>query len=221
MTQDEMKQAVAQAAIEAIEPLLQNNSIVGVGTGSTANCFIDALATIKHKFDGAVASSIASAERLKGNGVPVYDLNSVDNPVVYVDGADETNHQLQLIKGGGGALTREKIVAAVSKQFICIIDDSKLVDVLGTFPLPIEVIPIARGHVAREMLSLGGDPRYRQDFITDNGNIILDVYQLEIRSPEEFEQTVNNVTGVVCNGLFANRPADQVLMATPDGIKLL
>ncbi len=221
MTQDEMKQAVAQAAIEAIEPLLQNNSIVGVGTGSTANCFIDALATIKHKFDGAVASSIASAERLKGNGVPVYDLNSVDDPVVYVDGADETNHQLQLIKGGGGALTREKIVAAVSKQFICIIDDSKLVDVLGTFPLPIEVIPIARGHVAREMLSLGGDPRYRQDFITDNGNIILDVYQLEIRSPEEFEQRVNNVTGVVCNGLFANRPADQVLMATPDGIKLL
>jgi len=221
MTQDEMKQAVAQAAIEAIEPLLQNNSIVGVGTGSTANCFIDALATIKHKFDGAVASSIASAERLKGNGVPVYDLNSVDDPVVYVDGADETNHQLQLIKGGGGALTREKIVAAVSKQFICIIDDSKLVDVLGTFPLPIEVIPIARGHVAREMLSLGGDPRYRQDFITDNGNIILDVYQLEIRSPEEFEQRVNNITGVVCNGLFANRPADQVLMATPDGIKLL
>ncbi|MDK1024415.1 MAG: ribose-5-phosphate isomerase RpiA [Gammaproteobacteria bacterium] len=221
MNQDEMKQAVAQAAVETIEPMLQDDSIVGVGTGSTANYFIDALAAIKHKFDGTVASSIASAERLKNLHIPVFELNSVFDVAVYVDGADESNHQLQLIKGGGGALTREKIVAAVSEQFVCIIDASKIVDVLGTFPLPIEVIPMARGHVAREVLALGGDPRYRQGFTTDNGNIILDVYQLEIRSPEELEQTINNITGVVCNGLFAARPANQVLIGTATGVQTL
>lgn len=221
MNQDEMKQAVAQAAVETIEPMLQDDSIVGVGTGSTANYFIDALAAIKHKFDGTVASSIASAERLKNLHIPVFELNSVFDVAVYVDGADESNHQLQLIKGGGGALTQEKIVAAVSEQFVCIIDASKIVDVLGTFPLPIEVIPMARGHVAREVLALGGDPRYRQGFTTDNGNIILDVYQLEIRSPEELEQTINNITGVVCNGLFAARPANQVLIGTATGVQTL
>ena len=221
MNQDEMKQAVAQAAVETIEPMLQDDSIVGVGTGSTANYFIDALAAIKHKFDGTVASSIASAERLKNLHIPVFELNSVFDVAVYVDGADESNHQLQLIKGGGGALTREKIVAAVSEQFVSIIDASKIVDVLGTFPLPIEVIPMARGHVAREVLALGGDPRYRQGFTTDNGNIILDVYQLEIRSPEELEQTINNITGVVCNGLFAARPANQVLIGTATGVQTL
>lgn len=221
MNQDEMKQAVAQVAVETIEPMLQNDSIVGVGTGSTANYFIDALVAIKHKFDGTVASSIASAERLKSLHIPVYELNSVFEVAVYVDGADESNHQMQLIKGGGGALTREKIVAAVSKQFVCIVDETKLVDVLGTFPLPIEVIPMARGHVAREVLELGGDPRYRQGFITDNGNIILDVYQLEIRSPEELEQRINNITGVVCNGLFAVRPANQLLVGTPTGVQTL
>jgi ribose 5-phosphate isomerase A len=221
MNQDEMKRAVAQAAVETIEPMLQDGSIVGVGTGSTANCFIDALATIKHKFEATVASSIASTERLKDLQIPVYELNAVFEVAVYVDGADETNHQLQLIKGGGGALTREKIVAAVSKQFVCIVDESKIVDVLGTFPLPIEVIPMARDHVARELLKLGGDPRLRQDFTTDNGNIILDVYQLEISSPEELEQRINNITGVVCNGLFAVRPANQVLIGTPSGVQTL
>jgi ribose 5-phosphate isomerase A len=221
MKQDEMKQAVALAAVETIEPMLQKDSIVGVGTGSTANCFIDALASIKHKFGAAVASSVASAERLVDLQIPVRELNAVFEVAVYVDGADESNHQLQLIKGGGGALTREKIVAAVSRQFVCIVDESKIVDVLGTFPLPIEVIPMAGGHVASEMIKLGGDPRLRHDFTTDNGNIILDVYQLEINSPEELEQRINNITGVVCNGLFAVRPANQVLIGTPTGVQAL
>jgi ribose 5-phosphate isomerase A len=221
MNQDEMKRAVAQAAVDTIEPMLRDDSIVGVGTGSTANFFIDALASIKHKFEATVASSIASAERLSALQIPVYELNAAFEVAVYVDGADESNHQLQLIKGGGGALTREKIVAAVSKQFVCIVDDSKIVDVLGTFPLPIEVIPMARGHVANEVLKLGGDPRFRQDFITDNGNIILDVYQLDISSPVELEQQINNITGVVCNGLFAVKPANQVLVGTPSGVQAL
>jgi ribose 5-phosphate isomerase A len=221
MNQDEMKQAVARAAVETIEPMLQQDAIVGVGTGSTANCFIDALASIRHKFEATVASSNASTERLKKLQIPVYELNAVADVAVYVDGADEANHQLQLIKGGGGALTREKIVAAASQQFVCIVDESKIVDVLGTYPLPIEVIPMARGHVSREVIKLGGDPRVRQDFTTDNGNIILDVYQLEISSPEEMERRINNITGVVCNGLFAVKPANQVLIGSPTGVHTL
>lgn len=216
-----MKKAVAQAAIKAIEPMLLSESIVGVGTGSTANFFIDELAKIKDKFDGTVASSAASAERLTSLGIPVYELTSVFEVAVYVDGADETNQQLQLIKGGGGALTREKIVAAVSDKFICIVDESKIVEVLGTFPLPVEVVPMARSHVARELVKLGGDPRYREGFITDNGNIILDVHQLKISGPEDLERRINNITGVVCNGLFANRPADQVLVGSSSGVRTL
>lgn len=217
MTQDELKQLVAQAAIEHVVP----GTIIGVGTGSTANFFIDELAKIKGKIDGTVASSVASAERLKGHGIPVYDLNAVDGISVYVDGADEANEHLQLIKGGGGALTREKIVAAASKKFVCIADESKLVGVLGAFPLPIEVIPMARSLVAREIVKLGGEPELRQDFTTDNGNIILDVHNLEIMEPVKLEQTLNNLTGVVTNGLFAMRPADVLLLGTKDGVKTM
>ncbi|MDY6980018.1 MAG: ribose-5-phosphate isomerase RpiA [Pseudomonadota bacterium] len=217
MTQDELKQLVAQAAIEHVVP----GTIIGVGTGSTANFFIDELAKIKGKIDGTVASSVASAERLKGHGIPVYDLNAVDGISVYVDGADEANEHLQLIKGGGGALTREKIVAAASKKFVCIADESKLVGVLGAFPLPVEVIPMARSLVAREIVKLGGEPELRQDFTTDNGNIILDVHNLEIMEPTKLEQTLNNLTGVVTNGLFAMRPADVLLLGTKDGVKVM
>jgi len=217
MTQDELKQLVAQAAIEHVVP----GTIIGVGTGSTANFFIDELAKIKGKIDGTVASSVASAERLKGHGIPVYDLNAVDGISVYVDGADEANEHLQLIKGGGGALTREKIVAAASKKFVCIADESKLVGVLGAFPLPVEVIPMARSLVAREIVKLGGEPELRQDFTTDNGNIILDVHNLEIMEPVKLEQTLNNLTGVVTNGLFAMRPADVLLLGTKDGVKTM
>lgn len=216
MTQDEMKQAVAKAAIEYVEA----GTIVGVGTGSTANFFIDELATIKHKIDGTVASSEASAERLKGHGIEVFDLNSVSEISVYVDGADESNKYLHLIKGGGGALTREKIVAAASKKFVCIADESKLVDVMGKFPLPIEVIPMARSFVAREIIKqIGGEPVLREGFTTDNGNIILDVHNLEIMEPTKIEQILNNITGVVTNGLFAIKPADVLLLGTPDGVK--
>jgi ribose 5-phosphate isomerase A len=217
MTQDELKQLVAQAAIEHVVP----GTIIGVGTGSTANFFIDELAKIKGKIDGTVASSVASAERLKGHGIPVYDLNAVDGISVYVDGADEANEHLQLIKGGGGALTREKIVAAASKKFVCIADESKLVGVLGAFPLPVEVIPMARSLVAREIVKLGGEPVLRQDFTTDNGNIILDVHNLEIMEAVKLEQTLNNLTGVVTNGLFAMRPADVLLLGTKDGVKTI
>lgn len=217
MTQDELKQLVAQAAIEHVVP----GTIIGVGTGSTANFFIDELAKIKGKIDGTVASSVASAERLKGHGIPVYDLNAVDGISVYVDGADEANEHLQLIKGGGGALTREKIVAAASKKFVCIADESKLVGVLGAFPLPVEVIPMARSLVAREIVKLGGEPELRQDFTTDNGNIILDVHNLEIMEAVKLEQTLNNLTGVVTNGLFAMRPADVLLLGTRDGVKTM
>jgi len=216
MTQDEMKQAVAKAAIEYVEA----GTIVGVGTGSTANFFIDELATIKHKIEGTVASSEASAERLKGHGIEVFDLNSVSEISVYVDGADESNKYLHLIKGGGGALTREKIVAAASDKFVCIADESKLVDVMGKFPLPIEVIPMARSLVAREIIKkIGGEPVLREGFTTDNGNIILDVHNLEIMEPTKMEQILNNITGVVTNGLFAIRPADVLLLGTPDGVK--
>jgi len=217
MTQDEMKQAVARAAIDYIEV----GTVVGVGTGSTANFFIDELAKIKGKIEGTVASSIASAERLKGHGIPVYDLNAVDGLSVYVDGADESTRHLHLVKGGGGALTREKIVAAASNKFVCIADESKLVDYLGKFPLPIEVIPMARSYVAREIVKLGGEPVLRQNFTTDNGNIILDVHNWEIMEPVKLEQELNNITGVVTNGLFAMRPADVLLLGTPDGVKTL
>jgi len=221
MTQDEMKQAVAAAAVERIRPQLESDTLIGVGTGSTANFFIDALAEIKHLFGGAVASSEATAERLRGHGIQVLDLNSVDRLAVYVDGADEFDRHLHLVKGGGGALTREKIVAAVAKEFICIVDSSKQVDLLGEFPLPVEVIPMARSHVARELVRLGGQPVYREGFVTDNGNVILDVQDMEILDPKALEQQINNIVGVVTNGLFAMRPADLVLMGTPDGVEVL
>lgn len=217
MTQDEMKRAVAKAALDYVEA----GTIIGIGTGSTANYFIDELARIKHTIEGTVASSVASTERLKGYGIPVYDLNGVDEIAVYIDGADETNHYLHLIKGGGGALTREKIVAAVSKKFVCIVDASKRVDILGKFPLPVEVIPMARSYVAREIVKLGGEPVLREGFTTDNANIILDVHGLEIMEPVKLEESLNHITGTVTNGLFARRPADVLLMGTPDGVETL
>lgn len=221
MNQDQLKQAVGQAAVDYIQPRLEEDSIIGVGTGSTANCFIDALAKIKHLFEGAVASSDATAQRLKDHGIPVYDLNDVGSLEFYIDGADEINDHLQAIKGGGAALTREKIVAACSKEFICIADDSKLVPILGTFPLPVEVIPMARSYVARELVGLGGDPVYRQGVVTDNGNVILDVHNLNIQSATQLEERINNIVGVVTNGLFACRPADVFLMGTAEGVKTL
>lgn len=218
MTQDELKQAVARAAIDYIRPKLDSDSIVGVGTGSTANYFIDYLAEIKGLFEGAVASSEASAKRLKQHGIVVYELNTIDNMVVYVDGADETNPQLELIKGGGAALTREKIVAAVADEFICIADASKWVDVLGAYPLPVEVIPMARSHVARQLVKLGGDPVYRKGVTTDNGNIIIDVHNMQIHDPKQLENAINQIVGVVTNGLFAQRSADVLLLAKPSGV---
>ncbi len=210
---DDMKRAAAEAAIEYVEP----GMIVGVGTGSTANHFIDLLARIKGKIDGTVASSEASAERLRGHGIPVLDLNQTGDLPLYVDGADEANHQLQLIKGGGGALTREKIVAGASEKFVCIADESKLVDVLGAFPLPIEVIPMAQSFVARQMVKLGGTPALREGFTTDNGNIILDVRNLEIMQPLKMEADINMIPGVVTVGIFAHRPADVLILGTADG----
>ncbi len=221
MNQDQLKSAVAKAALEYIQPKLDNDSIIGVGTGSTANFFIDHLASIKHLFDGAVASSEATAKRLKDHGIPVYELSTIDAMEFYIDGADETNAHLELIKGGGGALTREKIVAAVARKFLCIVDQSKKVDVLGTFPLPIEVIPMARSYVAREMVKLGGDPVYRDGFITDNGNQILDIYNLKISNPKQLEAAINNITGVVTNGLFAMRPADLLFVGSASGVEML
>ncbi|MFK5983998.1 MAG: ribose-5-phosphate isomerase RpiA [Pseudomonadota bacterium] len=215
MDQNEMKQAVAKAALKYIEI----DTIIGVGTGSTANFFIDELATIKHKIKGAVASSEATAERLKGHGIEVFDLNMVDQMSVYIDGADETNKHMHLIKGGGGALTREKIVAAVAKKFVCIIDETKEVGVLGKFPLPVEVIPMARSYVAREIVKLGGEPVLREGFTTDNGNIILDIHSMDIMEPVKFENQLNSIVGVVTNGLFAARPADVLLVGTPDGVE--
>lgn len=212
-----MKLAVAKAAIQYIP----DDSIVGVGTGSTANFFIDELARIKGRIEGSVASSEASAARLKAHGIRVFDLNSVDKIPVYVDGADEVNHYLQMIKGGGGALTREKIVAAVADQFICIADKSKLVPVLGNFPLPVEVIPMARSHVARQLLRLGGQPMLREGFTTDNGNVILDVHGLKIAQAAEFEKELNQITGVVTNGLFAVRRADVLLLGTANGVEVM
>jgi ribose 5-phosphate isomerase A len=219
MSQDQLKQAVARAALEYIRPRLESDVIVGIGTGSTANYFIDELAKVKQFFDGAVASSEASANRLKAHGIPVYDLNAIDRLSVYVDGADESNARLQLIKGGGAALTREKIVAAVAEEFVCIADESKWVDVLGAFPLPVEVIPMARSHVGRELVALGADPVYRQGVTTDNGNIIIDCHGLHIHDPEQLESDINQIVGVVTNGLFARRPADILLLGTARGVE--
>ncbi|MFY9259709.1 MAG: ribose-5-phosphate isomerase RpiA [Gallionella sp.] len=217
MTQDDLKRLVAQAAIEYV-PV---DCIVGVGTGSTANCFIDELAKIKHKIRGAVASSDASAKRLQSHGIDVFSLNEVGEMPVYVDGADEITRHLHMVKGGGGALTREKIVAAACKQFICVCDASKLVDVLGKFPLPIEVIPMARSSVARQLVALGGHPKLREGFTTDNGNLILDVHGLQILNPVELESELDHIAGVVTNGLFARRGADVLLLGTADGVKTL
>ncbi|HEK0622529.1 TPA: ribose-5-phosphate isomerase RpiA [Proteus mirabilis] len=217
MTQDELKKAVGWAALEYVKP----GTIVGVGTGSTASHFIDALATMKGQIEGAVSSSEASTAKLKSYGIPVFDCNEVDSLDIYVDGADEINHQMQMIKGGGAALTREKIIAAVAKTFVCIVDESKQVDVLGKFPLPIEVIPMARSYVARELVKLGGLPEYRENVVTDNGNVILDVYNLTILNPIELENKINGIAGVVTVGLFANRGADIVLMGTSEGVKTI
>ena len=215
MTQDELKRAVAREAIKYVE----EDSIVGVGTGSTANFFIDELAKMKGRIEGAVASSEKTAERLRAHGIRVVELNSVSDMPVYVDGADEITEHLAMIKGGGGALTREKIVAAVAKKFVCIADDSKLVPVLGSFPLPVEVIPMARSWVGRQMVKLGGMPTLREGFATDNVNLILDVAGLKIINPRELEQAINDIPGVVTVGLFARRGADLLLLGTAGGVK--
>jgi ribose 5-phosphate isomerase A len=215
--QDDLKRQAAEAAI----PYVKNCRILGVGTGSTVNHFIDLLEPIKHQFEGAVSSSEASTEKLLALGIPVFDLNAIGSLDVYVDGADEINSNLELIKGGGGALTREKIIAAASKQFVCIADKSKLVPYLGAFPLPIEVIPMARSYVARQITVLGGHPVWRENFITDNGNIILDIQRLEIFEPRKLEKILNNITGVVTTGLFAERAADIVLLASKDDTQTL
>jgi ribose 5-phosphate isomerase A len=217
MTQDEMKKAAGWAALQYVK----KDTIVGVGTGSTVNHFIDALATMKDDIEGAVSSSEASTKKLIGLGIEVFDLNSVDLLDVYVDGADEINDRMDMIKGGGAALTREKIVAAVAKQFICVVDNTKQVPILGEFPLPVEVIPMARSYVARELVKLGGDPVYRQGVVTDNGNVILDVYNMKILDPKVMETKINAIVGVVTNGLFANRGADVLLVGTPDGVNTI
>jgi len=215
MTQDELKKLVAQAALKHVV----EDAVVGVGSGSTVNLFIDALAGIKGRIEGAVAASEASTERLKKHGIRVFELNAVDELPVYVDGADEITEHLAMIKGGGGALTREKIVAAVARKFVCICDASKLVPVLGKFPLPVEVIPMARGHVGRELRRLGGHPVLRENYKTDNGNLILDCHGLVITDPVRLESELNNIAGVVTNGLFARRPADLLLLGAADGVK--
>jgi len=217
MDQDQKKRLVAAAALEFVP----DDCVVGVGTGSTANCFIDALAARRDRLRGAVASSEASAARLRAAGIPVLDLNDTGELPVYVDGADEATRGRCLVKGGGGALTREKIVAGASRQFICVIDDSKIVDRLGRFPLPVEVIPLARRLVARELEALGGRPVWREGLVTDNGNVILDVHGLDIVDPVALESTLNQLTGVVTNGLFARRPADLLLVGGPDGVSRL
>ena len=217
MTQDELKKAVGWAALEYVKP----GTIVGVGTGSTASHFIDALATMKGQIEGAVSSSEASTQKLRSLGIPVFDCNNVDSLDVYVDGADEVDNNMNMIKGGGAALTREKIVSAIAKTFVCIVDQSKLVDVLGKFPLPVEVIPMARSYVARELVKLGGQPVYRENVITDNGNVILDVHNLKILDPVALENKINGIAGVVTVGLFANRGADVVLMGTAEGVKTI
>ena len=217
MTQDDLKQAVAREAIRYVV----DGAVIGVGSGSTAHFFIDELAKMKNRIAGAVASSEKTAERLKRHGIRLLDLNGVDELPVYVDAADEITEHLAMIKGGGGALTREKIVSAVAKKFVCIADESKLVPVLGKFPLPVEVIPMARAYVARQMVKLGGQPKLREGFATDNGNIVLDVWGLSILNPVELETAINNVTGVVTNGLFARRGADLLLLGNQSGVKAM
>ena len=219
MTQDELKQAVAQAAADYVAEHAPAGAIIGVGTGSTANFFIDALAALKDRYQGAVASSEATRKRLESHGIAVLDLNDVDCIPIYVDGADEVDAGLNMIKGGGGALTREKIVAAVATTFVCIADGSKLVDTMGKFPLPVEVIPMARAHVARELAKLGGTPVLRDGFVTDNGNLILDVRGLAISDPKGLEAQINQIVGVVTNGLFALRPANVLLLGTETGVR--
>ncbi len=215
MTQDEMKRKAAEAAAEYVV----TDAIIGVGTGSTVNHFIDVLADMKGRIEGAVSSSEASTRLLEERGIKVYDLNEVNDIPVYIDGADESDHYLNLIKGGGGALTREKIIAGASDKFVCIADESKLVDVLGAFPLPVEVIPMARSYIARELVKLGGRPVWRENFITDNGNVILDVHDLQILEPVKMENEINKLAGVVTVGLFCNRPADVLILGTPDGAR--
>ena len=217
MSPDEMKRAAAQAAIK----LVPEDSIVGVGTGSTANYFIEELARMKSRIEGAVASSEGTAARLKAAGIPTIELNNVTEMPVYVDGADEITRNMHMIKGGGGALTREKIVAAVAAKFICIVDETKLKEVLGAFPLPVEVIPMARSHVGRQLVKLGGLPRLREGFVTDNGNLIIDVHGLTFLNPVELETALNQIAGVVTNGLFARRAADIALVGGRDGVKRL
>jgi ribose 5-phosphate isomerase A len=217
MSSDAMKQRAAAAALEYVE----DNTVVGIGTGTTVNYFIEALSRIKHQIEGAVSSSEATTQRLKAHNIPVLDLNAAGPLPLYVDGADEINRFLQMIKGGGGALTREKIIAAASDQFICIADESKQVAVLGTFPLPVEVIPMARSHVGRALLKRGGQPVLRENFITDNGNLIIDVYNLRILEPAKLEMELNSIAGIVSVGLFALRPADVLLLGTPDGVRVI
>ena len=221
MTQDELKQAVARAAFDYVESKLEDDMIIGVGTGSTANFFIEELGKISDRLEGTVASSEETARRLKLHNIPVYDLNSADRIAIYVDGADESNTHLQLIKGGGAALTREKILAAASKEFVCIADASKMVGVLGEFPLPIEIVPMARSYVGREIVKLGGDPVYREGCVTDNGNQILDVYNFKILDPRKLERDLNQITGVVTNGIFAVRSADILMLGTTNGVEVL
>lgn len=220
MSQDVLKQQAAQAALEYLKKnFLQDDIVIGVGTGSTTNLFIDELAAVKGKLNAAVASSIATESKLKSHAIPVDDLNAIRDVDVYIDGADEVNQHGQMIKGGGGALTREKIVAAASKKFICIVDESKIVGLLGKHPVAIEVVPLSRSFVSREIVKLGGDPEWRENFVTDNGNQIIDVYNLKIENAIELEKCINNIPGVVCNGIFADRPADVVIVAGADGVK--
>lgn len=221
MSQNNQKQAVAQAALELVLPDLKPDTVLGIGTGSTAECFIHALAKHAHKFDGAVSSSEASSTLLKKYDIPVYSLNSVEQIPFYIDGTDEVNSRLELIKGGGGALTREKIIAACARQYICIADETKFVDTLGSFSLPVEVIPMARSFVARELVKLGATPVHRHGYLTDNGGEILDLQDFMIPNPQEIEQTINGITGVISNGLFAVKPADILLLASANGVKKL
>jgi ribose 5-phosphate isomerase A len=221
MNADSLKRDAALAALARIRPQLRNDSVIGVGTGSTANHFIDALAPLRGHFDAAVASSEATAARLRGHGIAVIDLNAAHEVLVYVDGADEVNAVRQLIKGRGGALAREKIVAASAREFVCIVDESKVVDVLGAVPLPVEVLPMARGLVARALVGLGGQPVLRQGYATDNGNVILDVHGLDLTDPAAMERRINNIVGVVCNGIFAAQAADVVIIAGADGTRTL
>jgi ribose 5-phosphate isomerase A len=221
MDQNELKKAVAEAAAEYVKKMLDERTVIGVGTGSTANLFIECLESVRHDIGATVASSEETARRLKALDIPVMDLTAVDEVSIYVDGADEANDHLQLIKGGGGALTREKIIAAVAREFVCIADDSKMVGVLGRFPLPVEVIPMARSHVGRQVVKLGGDPVWREGFVTDNGNIILDVHNLDIMEPRKLEEKLNQITGAVTNGLFAVRPADKLILGTKEGVRTL